>query len=46
MAAGEGGYPTLILTDTVTGRVWVRLSQPGARDDWRPLGSPTSPVAK
>ncbi len=46
MGIGQEGYPTLILTDTVTGRVWVRLSQPNARDDWRALGSPASPVAK
>jgi hypothetical protein len=46
MGAGEGSFPTLILTDTITGRVWVRLTLPNARDDWRALGSPASPVAK
>ena len=46
MGVGQEGFPTLVLTDTVTGRVWVRLSQPSARDVWHDLGSPASPVAK
>ncbi len=36
-------YPTLTLTDTATGRVWVRDGHPNARDEWHSLGSPASP---
>jgi hypothetical protein len=46
MGAGEGGYPNLVLTDTVTGRVWIRSSNPKVRDEWNELGSPASPAVK
>ncbi len=42
MSAGEGFYPSIILTDTVTGRVWIRDSNPNAGGDWHALGSPAS----
>ncbi len=44
--SGGNGYPILVLTDTVTGRVWIRESQPSARDEWRALGSPAAQAAK
>ncbi len=42
MNAGEGFYPSIILTDTVTGRVWIRDSNPFVHGDWHALGSPAS----
>ncbi len=43
MSAGEGFYPSIILTDTMTGRVWIRDSNPNIPEHWRALGSPASP---
>jgi hypothetical protein len=42
VSVGEGGYPTVVLTDTATGRVWVRESAPRLGDHWHALGSPAS----
>jgi hypothetical protein len=48
--AGGGSYPELFLTDTVTGRIWSRASNPDDNQGWHPYGSPASihdsPVGK
>jgi hypothetical protein len=46
MGGGPGGYPSLILTDTVTGRVWIRESNPKISDEWHAFASPAFPAAK
>jgi hypothetical protein len=38
--AREGNYLLLILTDTTTGHVWVRESNPHDSDDWHDFGTP------
>jgi hypothetical protein len=38
---GRGAHPTVLLTDTVTGRVWVRYPG-GQNDQWQAFGSPDS----
>jgi hypothetical protein len=40
--AREGNYPLLIVTDTTTGHVWVRESNPHDSDDWHDFGTPTA----
>jgi hypothetical protein len=40
ISTDTGSYPTLILNDTATGRVWVRASNPRLEDTWHSLGSP------
>jgi hypothetical protein len=40
--AREGHYPLLILTDTTTGRCWVRESNPHDSDDWQDFGTPSA----
>jgi hypothetical protein len=47
VSVGNGGFPTVVLTDTATGRVWVRQSAPAIGDQWHALGSPASlPVGR
>src|SRR5262249_40420551 len=40
--AREGNYPLLILTDTTTGHVWVRESNPNDNEDWHDFGTPAA----
>jgi hypothetical protein len=40
--AQEGNYPLLILTDTTTGHVWVRESNPNDNEDWHDFGTPAA----
>jgi hypothetical protein len=40
--AREGNYPLLILTDTTTGHVWVRESNPHDSDNWHDFATPAA----
>jgi hypothetical protein len=40
--AVQGSFPTLFVTDTVTGRVWWRDSDERERGEWHSYGSPSS----